>query len=103
MLAEKKLARHQHIDIKIVEQQIKQQNGDFETKPTHLLGFVEDCIRVCVRNLSGTSSGFGDRNQTRSHNLNQDKDVILEKGNITFIDMKIDRILEILLSWSYEN
>lgn len=103
MLAERKLARHQHIDIKIVEQQIKQQNGDLETKTTHLLGFVEYCVRVCIRNLLGTSSGFGDRNQTRLHNLNQDKNIILEKGNITFMDMKIDRILKILLSWSYES
>lgn len=37
MLAERKLAR-QHIDIKIVEQQIKQQNGDLETKTTHQRG-----------------------------------------------------------------
>ena len=30
-------------------------------------------------NPLGNSSGFGDENQTRSHILNQDKNVILEK------------------------
>jgi len=53
-------------------------------------------------NPSWTASGFGDGNQTRLSNLNQDKDVILGKRKCHFYgDMDVGRILEILLSWSY--
>lgn len=47
-------------------------------------------------NPSETTSGFGDGNQTRSHNLNQDKDVMLGKGNITFME-----IWKLIGSWKY--
>lgn len=38
-------------------------------------------------NPSETASGFGDGNQTRLSNLNQDKNVMLRKGNITFMEI----------------
>jgi len=38
-------------------------------------------------NPSWTASGFGDGNQTRLSNLNQDKDVMLGKGNVTFMEI----------------
>ncbi|CAN6827191.1 unnamed protein product, partial [Brassica oleracea] len=38
-------------------------------------------------NPLGTASGFCDGNQTRLSNLNQDKDVMLGKGNVTFMEI----------------
>ena len=38
-------------------------------------------------NPSSTASGFGDGNQTRLSNLNQDKDIMLEKENVTFMEI----------------
>ena len=38
------------------------------------------------KNPSWTASGFGDGNQTRLSNLNQDN-VMLGKGNVTFIEI----------------
>ena len=48
------------------------------------------------RNPPGTLSGFGDVNQTRLHNLNQDKDIILVKRKITF--MELWKLIEL---WKY--
>lgn len=43
-----------------------------------------------------TSSGFRDGNQIKSHNLKHDKNVMLGRGNVTF--MKFWKLIEL---WKY--
>ena len=105
LLMQEPIPKLEHVYLKVIQGEdtrVQKRLGDERHEGmAFLLGFVEDCVRDCVKESIGDFVRIWYGNQTRSRNLNQDNDVILGKRNVTFMVMEVERILKILFSWSY--